>query len=336
MARPSVPPLKDLAAKKGILFGSGTNANHLQSDEEYASLIAEQCAIITPSNELKMKYLQPSPHTFKFDESDWIVSWAQARKILVHGTSLVYGIPQAMPTWVDSYLNRDNARGIMVKHVSTVVRHYAGRVRSWDVVNEALQGGDLRETVWLKLVGPDYLEIAYKTAAEADPKAMLVYNENNLEWANQDGKRNGTVKLLENLLSKKAPVHALGIQAHLRHEMGGLEPAKLRQFMDRISDLGLKLRISELDSRERDSDVDVKARDRSVAEYYAAFMSVVLENRNVVDVETWNLTDRYTWLSKEAPRRDGQAVRPLPFDESLAPKPAYEALARAFQQAPPR
>jgi len=333
MPRMSVSPLKDLAARKGILFGSATNANHLKADKEYADLIAEQCAIITPSNELKMKYLQPSPNTFKFDEGDWIVHWAESHNMQLHGTSLVYGIPAAMPAWVDGYLNRSNARDIMVNYVSTVARHYAGKVRSWDVVNEALQGRDLRETIWLRFVGPDYLEIAYKTAGEADPDALLVYNENNIEWADQDRKRSGTLMLLNNLLARKAPVHALGIQAHLRYEMGGFEHSKMREFMNHVSDLGLKIRISELDCRERDNDVGVKDRDRGVAQYYQEFLDVVLENKNVIDVETWNLTDRYTWLSKEATRQDGQAVRPLPFDESLTPKPAYGALAQAFQHA---
>lgn len=333
---PSVTPLKDLAAAKGILFGSATNNEHLREDRPYADLIAEECAIITPANELKMKYLQPGPNSFKFENGDWMVHWAQSRGIKVHGHALVYGENGALPPWANSHINPGNAREIMLKHITTVARHYAGKVVSWDVVNEALQGPDLKDTIWSRNVGPDYIEIAFKTAREADPSAMLCYNETNIEWANQGGKREGTLRLLGNLQSKNAPVQALGIQSHLRYEMGGFEPGKMRKFLNQVSDLGLKIRISELDCRERDSDTDTASRDKTVAQYYGDYLNTVLENKNVIVVETWNLTDRYTWLSKEAPRRDGQPVRPLPFDENLRPKPAFDAMAQAFEHAPSR
>jgi endo-1,4-beta-xylanase len=333
---PSGVILKDLAAQKGILFGSATNNEHLKDDHEYADLIAEQCAIITPANELKMKYLQPGPNSFKFEIGDWMIHWAQSHDIKVHGHALVYGENGALPPWANGGINRGNAKDIMVKHITTVAQHYAGKVISWDVVNEALQGQDLKDTIWSRNVGPDYLEIAFKTARDADPNAMLCYNETNIEWANQEGKREGTLKLLKNLQSKQAPVQALGIQSHLRYEMGGFDAGKMRKFLNQVSDLGLKIRISELDSRERESDTDVPSRDKGVAQYYAEYLNTVLENKNVIVVETWNLTDRYTWLTKEAPRHDGQAVRPLPFDDQLHPKPVVDAIAQAFEQAPSR
>jgi endo-1,4-beta-xylanase len=334
--QPSGVILKDLAAQKGILFGSATNNEHLKDDHEYADLIAAQCAIITPANELKMKYLQPGPNSFKFEIGDWMIHWAQSHDIKVHGHALVYGENGALPPWANGGINRDNAKDIMVKHITTVAQHYAGKVISWDVVNEALQGQDLKDTIWSRNVGPDYLEIAFKTARDADPNAMLCYNETNIEWANQEGKREGTLKLLKNLQSKQAPVQALGIQSHLRYEMGGFDAGKMRKFLNQVSDLGLKIRISELDSRERESDSDVPSRDKGVAQYYAEYLNTVLENKNVIVVETWNLTDRYTWLTKEAPRHDGQAVRPLPFDDQLHPKPAVDAIAQAFEHAPSR
>jgi|HubBroStandDraft_6_1064221.scaffolds.fasta_scaffold01203_7 endo-1,4-beta-xylanase len=334
--QPSGVILKDLAAQKGILFGSATNNEHLKDDHEYADLIAAQCAIITPANELKMKYLQPGPNSFKFEIGDWMIHWAQSHDIKVHGHALVYGENGALPPWANGGINRDNAKDIMVKHITTVAQHYAGKVVSWDVVNEALQGQDLKDTIWSRNVGPDYLEVAFKTARDADPNAMLCYNETNIEWANQEGKREGTLKLLKNLQSKQAPVQALGIQSHLRYEMGGFDAGKMRKFLNQVSDLGLKIRISELDSRERESDSDVPSRDKGVAQYYAEYLNTVLENKNVIVVETWNLTDRYTWLTKEAPRHDGQAVRPLPFDDQLHPKPAVDAIAQAFEHAPSR
>jgi endo-1,4-beta-xylanase len=328
--------LKEVASQKGILFGTAVNGPRLDDDHSYAELVAEQCAIITPNNELKMRYLRPDPNKFNFDAPDRMLHWAQSHGIKMRGHTLVYGEPAALPTWFDSYVNRNNARDVMVKHITTVVRHYAGKLHSWDVVNEALQAGELRQTPWLRFIGPDYLEIAYRTAAEADPNVLLVYNENNLEFAQQDAKRSGCLKLLNSLISKRAPIHALGMQSHLRWEMGGFDAGKTRKFLRQVSDMGLKIFITELDCREPQETSEIGERDRTIAQYYADYLGNVLENRNVTVVQTWNLTDRYTWLQHEAPRRDGQKVRPLPFDENLNPKPAFDAIAAAVEHAAPR
>jgi len=328
--------LKDVASQKGLIFGSATNKDHLEHDKDYANLIAQQCAIITPATELKMKYLRPSPDAFKFDVADWMLHWAQSHGIQMRGHTLVYGEDSVLPAWFNSYVNKNNAKDVMVKHITTVMRHYAGKMHSWDVVNEALQGGDLRQTPYFRLIGPDYLEIAYRTAAEADPNATLVYNENNLEFARQEPKRNAALKLLKDLVSKKAPLHAFGMQSHLRWEMGGFDAGKTRKFLNQVSDLGLKIFITELDCQERQSDVSVSDRDRTIAQYYADYLGTVLENKSVTVVQTWNLTDRYTWMAHTTPRSDGQPIRPLPFDQNLSPKPVVQAMAKAFEQAASR
>jgi endo-1,4-beta-xylanase len=328
--------LKDVASQKGLIFGSATNKDHLEKDKDYANLIAQQCAIITPATELKMKYLRPSPDAFKFDVGDWMLHWAQSHGIQMRGHTLVYGEESTLPSWFHSYVNKNNAKDVMVNHITTVVRHFAGKLHSWDVVNEALLGGDWRETPWLKLVGPDYVEIAYRTAAEADPNGTWVYNENNLEFVDQEAKRNRTLKLLSGLVSKKVPIHALGIQGHLRWDMGAFDAGKVRKFLNQVSDLGLKIFVTEMDCRDRESDVSVADRDRTIAQYYGDYLGTVLENKNVVVVETWNLTDRYTWMAHTTPRSDGQPIRPLPFDQNLSPKPAVDAIAKAFEHASSR
>lgn len=328
--------LRDAATQKGILFGTAVNEAKLEQDRDYANLVAQQCAIITPNAELKMRYLRPNPNSFNFDVPDRMLHWAESHNIQMRGHTLVYGEESALPPWFHSYVNRSNARDVMLKHINTVARHYAGKLHSWDVVNEALQGSELRQTPWLQLIGPEYIEIAYRATAEADPKTLLVYNENNLEFVQQDGKRNGCLKLLDGLVSKRVPIHALGMQSHLRWEMGGFDPGKTRKFLKQVSDMGLKIFITELDCHEPENKSEIAERDRTIAQYYADYLGTVLENKNVTVVQTWNLTDRYTWLGHEAPRRDGQPVRPLPFDENLNPKPAFDAIATAFERAAAR
>jgi endo-1,4-beta-xylanase len=183
----------------------------------------------------------------------------------------------------------------------------------------------------LRLLGPEYMNIAFQTAAEADPKAIRTYNDMYVEEANNDTKRAEVLKLLNQLLAKNIPVQALGIQAHLRWDMGQFDARKVRDFVRQVSDLGLQVFITELDLREHDSDKELSARDRSIADFYYEFLSGILEEKSVKVVISWGLTDRYTWLANQAPRSDRQPVRPLIFSDNLDRKPAFDAFKNAFE-----
>jgi endo-1,4-beta-xylanase len=326
--------LKDIAAQKGILYGSAVGWMHLQRDPGLANLTVQQDSIVTPETELKWKYLLPRPDKFAFDYADALVHWAQSHDLFIHGTALVWH--EALPSWFDGYVNRGNARDLLVNYIRTVLKHYRGKIHSWDVVNEGITGNGLRDTPWRRLLGDDYIETAFHASEEADASTIRVYNDTNMEGENTDPKRDQVVRLMDKLVSKKAPVQAFGIQGHLRYDMGPFNAGKYRKFLSRIADLGLQIFVTELDCRDNDSDTTTEQRDRSVAKYYEDYLSTVLEQKAVKVVITWGLADRYTWLSTQAPRRDGQPVRPLLFDQDLAPKPAFEAVKRAFENAPPR
>ncbi|NES25899.1 MAG: endo-1,4-beta-xylanase, partial [Symploca sp. SIO3E6] len=237
-----------------------------------------------------------------------------------------------------------------VNHIKKVARYYAGKMHSWDVVNEAVypthgRAEGLRNSPWLEFLGPDYIELAFHTAREADPKALLVYNENHLWYEGQlrsntpsgEAKRAAVLKLLERLKSKGTPIDVLGIQGHLRgHQLEQLNPKKLRAFLADVADLDLKIMITELDVRDHKLPKDIDVRDRLVAKAYEDFLSVVLDEPAVMAVFTWGLSDRDTWLSKFARRKDGLPVRPLPLDAQLNRKLAWNAIARAFDNAPMR
>lgn len=333
-------PLRERAAKKGLLYGAATQYESLFQNSKFAEHFAQECAILVPARELKWDALRPSPDRFNFTKADRMAKFALAHDMLLRGHTLVWH--KALPRWFEDVVNSQNAEKILIDHIKTVAGHYAGKMHSWDVVNEAIQPSDgradgLRKTPWLQFLGPDYIDIAFRAAAEADPEALLVYNDHKLEYAkpNNQARRTKVLRLLERLKSSGTPIHALGLQSHLGVSLNDFNPKKLRNFLKDVASLGLKILVTEMDVTEKQPR-DVAARDRLIAGIYEDYLSVVLDEPAVSAVITWGLSDRYTWLSRVAPRKDGTPVRPLPLDAKMERKLAWNAIARAFDRAPTR
>jgi endo-1,4-beta-xylanase len=331
-------PLRDRAKAKGLLFGACAQPEEFNTPA-FAQIFAQQCGIMVPEGALEFKALRSSLDEFNFQTADELLAFARAHNISFRGHSFVW---HNLPSWFEAKVNAGNARRVMEEHIAKVGGHYAGHMHSWDVVNEAIALWDhrpdgLRNTPWLRFLGPDYIELAFRAAAKADPKALLVYNENRLEYdiPEHENQRHVVLKLLEKLRSKGAPVQALGIQSHLTTR-NGLNPKKIREFLREVSGMGLKILVTELDVADKDFPSDVPSRDRMIADVYETYLSAVLDERAVIAVLTWGLSDRYSWLSKYAPRADGVPVRPLPLDANFKPKSAWQAIATAFDHAPAR
>lgn len=334
-------PLRDRAAAKGLIYGAATVKRMLDSDREYARRFAQECGILVPDWQLKWRTVHPTPKSFDFTAADWLAEFARAHQMLFRGHTLVWH--EDLPPWFQEQVNSQNAKQILLKHITTLVKHYAGKIHSWDVVNEAILPDDrqvhgLRNTPWLKLLGPDYIEIAFRAAAEADPQALLVYNDHRLDYDRRDDERRRTavLRLLERLKSRGVPIHALGMQAHLYAEETRFNSKKLRNFLQEIAGLGLKITITEMDVTDQKLPRDVGVRDRIIAGMYEDYLSVVLDEPATIAVLTWGLSDRYSWLTKYKPREDRASVRPLPLDAEYRRKLAWKAMARAFDNAPAR
>lgn len=334
-------PLRDRAAAKGLIYGAATVKRMLDSDPEYARRFAQECGILVPDWQLKWRTVHPTPKSFDFAAADWLAEFARAHQMLFRGHTLVWH--EDLPPWFQEQVNSQNAKQILLKHITTLVKHYAGKIHSWDVVNEAILPDDhqvrgLRNTPWLKLLGPDYIEIAFRAAAEADPRALLVYNDHHLDYDRSDDERRRTavLRLLERLKSRGVPIHALGMQAHLNAEETRFNSKKLRNFLQEIAGLGLKITITEMDVTDQKLPRDVGVRDRIIAGMYEDYLSVVLDEPATIAVLTWGLSDRYSWLTKYKPRDDRASVRPLPLDAQYRRKLAWKAMARAFDNAPVR
>jgi endo-1,4-beta-xylanase len=312
----------------------------IYGDRALAEIIIQQCGILVPELELKWDMLRPTPGTFDFSGADSLYDFAKLHQILLRGHTLVWYA--ALPQWFATTANSANAETLLRTHISTVVGRYAGKMQSWDVVNEAVEISDgrpdnLRKSPWLQLLGPDYIEMAFRAAHQADPKVPLVYNENFLEPENEasEQKRRVVLNLLTDLKKKGVPIHALGIQSHLYAETYATGP-KFKRFLAAISDLGLDILVTEMDVRDKNLPSDIQIRDRKVADQYYNYLSFLLQFKAVKTVLTWGLSDRYTWLSQGSARPDGLPVRPLPYGADYQPAPAWDAIHRAFEEASPR
>ncbi|MBA3921821.1 MAG: endo-1,4-beta-xylanase, partial [Nostocaceae cyanobacterium] len=181
--------LKERASVKGLIYGAAIRHDHLAVDAQLASCVIQECGILVPEWGLKWstpdKPLRPSPDSFDFRAADQSLEFALANGLLFRGHTLVWH--ESLPDWFSKTVNHQNAREFLATHIQTVVGRYAGKIHSWDVVNEAIEPSDgrsdgLRSSPWLEFLGSDYIDLAFRMASQADPKALLVYNDYGLDY----------------------------------------------------------------------------------------------------------------------------------------------------------
>jgi endo-1,4-beta-xylanase len=334
--------LRQIAASRGLLFGSMIRGELLAKNRAYAELIARECGLFV-SREMHFDYLEPHRGAFEFGRVDEDRAWAEAHQMQLRGACLLWG--EHVPDWFAGLGDRAAATRAMTDHIAMVCRHFAGRMQSWDVVNEAIKPEEgradgLRRTAFLDLVGSEYLDIAFRTARESDPKAKLVYNEFGIELdrPDQQKKRDAVLRLLDGFKKRGVPIDALGVQSHLRTDlMANFNDRVFADFLRAVADRGLEIMLTELDVGDRAAPADIARRDALVAAACRRYLDAVLADRAVTAVISWGLTDRDDWVNspKNPERRaDGLAARPLPFDADYLPKPAYVAIAEALNAAP--
>ena len=329
-------------AAHGLLYGCAVNMNALGADAAYAALVREQCRIVVAENAMKWGALRPSADGFNFDQADALVAFAETNRMKIRGHNLVWH--QSNPRWLEATATKENARELLVTHIETVAGRYAGRMHSWDVVNEAIRVADgradgLRDSLWLRLIGEEYIELAFKTAREADPQALLTYNEYGIEEETRAGeqKREAAIEMLRRMVARRVPVDAVGVQSHIAAavvagETGVQVGAGLMRFIAAVRELGLQVFITEMDVNDRALAADGPGRDAAVAAAYKQYLELALADPAVKAVLTWGITDRYTWLGQEEGRADGKPERPLPFDAEGKAKASFYAVREAFDQ----
>ncbi len=341
--------LKAHAHRRGLLAGCAVSAANLREDD-FTRVLAEQYSLIVPENAMKFGPLRPTPTDYNFTDADALVQFAHQHKIKIRGHNFVWH--EQLPAWFATTVTKDNARKILTDHIHTVAGRYKGKIQSWDVVNEAIHPPDgrtdnLRKSPWLELIGPDYLDLAYRTARQADPHAKLTYNEYGIENESElnQTKRAATLDLLKRLKAAGTPIDALGIQSHIAAGNGQTWGKGLRDLISQAKSMGLEVYLTELDVNDdavpgaADSAADTAARDQIIAAAYRDYLAVALDNKAVKAVLTWGLTDKHSWLNGIKSHREklpNRPQRPLPFDPDYQPAPAFFAMRDAFDRAPHR
>jgi endo-1,4-beta-xylanase len=301
----------------GFSIGASADPGWLRTDAEYARILSSQFDMLTPENVMKAGPIHPERDRFEFAPADALVNFAQRHEMRVHGHALVWH--NQLPGWLlDRSWTPDEWQCHLESHIRTVVGHFRGNIAAWDVVNEAVaDDGSLRDTPWLRGLGPAYLESAFRIAHEEDPSARLFYNDYGAEGLG--AKSDSVFHLLQRLLDKGIPVRGVGLQMHVTPE----EHPPLHELaanMERLGRLGLEVHITEMDVRLRQP-ADAKALERQ-AKLYADVLDVCLGAAHCTALVQWGVADRHSWIPGYFPGW-GQA---LVFDEEYRPKPAHQAL----------
>ncbi len=284
--------------------------------------------MLTPENAMKFEPLRPSRERYDFDHADALVDFAEKHAMQVRGHTLVWH--QQLPSWLtERDWTRDELIEILREHITTVVGRYRGRVAAWDVVNEAVaDDGSLRDTIWRQVIGPEYIDMAFRWAHEADPDALLFYNDYGGEVLGP--KSDAIYALVRDLLQRDVPIHGVGLQTHVSLDWFP-EPQdiaanvdSLSANMDRLSALGLVVHITETDVRiERPITEDELAKQ---ARIYGAALEACLSAQNCKALVLWGFTDRHSWIPYAFPGTGAALV----FDDAYRPKPAYHSLIDGF------
>ena len=313
-----------------IPYGSAVRAGVLATDMKYREAVVANCDIIVPEGEMKWPDVHPARNRFDFAKADALVDFARQNKIEIRGHTLAwYG---GMPAWTAAIDNRAEAERELVDHIETVVSRYRGAIPSWDVVNEPLaewpeDESSLRPSIWTSRLGPDYLPIALRATAAADPDARLVLNEYDVEFegARFAARRKALVRLLRSLRDRDVPLHAVGLQAHLFADRA-IDRDGLQELLAEIAALKLDVLITELDVIDYGLPGKVSERDALVAGIAAQFLEAVCDVVRPSAILTWGLSDRYTWVPTYFKRPDGMPNRPLPLDAELKRKPLFDII----------
>ena len=340
--------LRKLAAEKGMLYGTTISARQITGDPRFVDLVLQQTGLVVAENDMKWQVMNRRARgDDDYGPADTIATFALENDLALRGHNLLWY--HRTPNWFFDLDNRQDIEAAIVERIRGLAGRYRGMVHSWDVVNEPIEPKDggpdgLRTGVFLEMFGPAYLDLAYRTAREADPAARLVVNEYDVELdtPEQEVRRTTLLNVLERMRRSGTPVDAVGVQAHLSCAGGPpFSAARLRRFLADVAGLGLTIQITELDVTDENAPADEAVRDRLVADAYSRFLDAALDEPAVKMVVTWGLSDRHSWIVRKETheskwRADGLPSRPLPFDADLKPKPAFEAIAQAFAHAPQR
>jgi endo-1,4-beta-xylanase len=317
----------------GVNFGYSLSSTALIEDSEYAKIVEGDATIVTPENDMKWRRIQPERKVYDFSRANVIVEEAQLNGQSVRGHVLVWH--RQLPEWLEEGdWTRDELIAVMRDHITKVVGYYRnvypGVVTQWDVVNEAFHSdGTRRETIWQEIIGDDYIELAFRFARDADPDALLFYNDfyDAGIVADHDGasadrsscddvpKCAATKELADTFVRSGVPIDGIGFEAHIFD----LEPPNYLELASWTGPLGLQWALTEVDVALDGNDGDDSDKLNEQADVYEAMTTDCLDSPNCNTIVLWGVSDGHSWIPRESDDELGHA---LLYDVDYQPKPA--------------
>jgi endo-1,4-beta-xylanase len=333
--------LRSLAEEAGIEFGVAVNTDLLANNGKYRHIVNTQYSSVTAENVMKWEALNPAPGVYDWAAAEELIANAEANGQVVRGHTLVWH--NQLPTWLTTGdYSAEELRAILENHVRTVAGHFAGRIQQWDVVNEIFNddaAGSFRETIWyqayedLGLPGEQYVADVFRWAHQADPQALLFYNDYNLEFTGP--KSNAAYAFVQKLLAAGVPIHGVGFQGHLDTQYGFPD---LQDNLERFAELGLQVALTEVDVRTfvtkkpngtyTNTPAD-PAEGAEQVDYWVRTLEACLAVEACKSYTVWGVSDANSWIPGWF---TGQGAGLL-FDMHSNPKPQYEALREVLRAA---
>ncbi|MDR0411300.1 MAG: endo-1,4-beta-xylanase [Treponema sp.] len=304
-------------------FLIGNIASGVDMDDLRYDILTTHHNIVTAENAMKPQYLQGTKGVFTFGDADAIVDKALSRGLKVHGHTLAWH--QQSPAWMNSEgVSRETAVSNLITHAKTVVEHFKGRVVSWDVLNEAISDNPpnsedwrtgLRQSPWFKAIGADYVEIVFKAAREADPKAKLYYNDYNLDNPSKAAAVYNMVKDINERnpdVDGRPLIDGIGMQGHYNSRTN---PANVENSLQRFISLGVEVSITELDVQYGEAGKQTDEQKIAQGLVYAELFNVFKKYAEYIGrVTMWGIDDSSSWRKQACPTM---------FNDTLRPKPAF-------------
>jgi endo-1,4-beta-xylanase len=326
--------LREQADKRKFLIGAAVNPALLR-EAAYSSTLAREFNMVEAENAMKWSGIRPGREKFNFEPGDKVVAFAQAHNMKVRGHCLLWS--EYNPGWLSKgNFTPEQLSKLLEEHITTVMKHYAGKVFAWDVVNESfLADGKIEASIWydspgigLAGKGSAYIEQAFRWARAADPNALLFYNDYDTEGLN--AKSDAVYEMVKDFKKRGVPIDGVGIQAHLLN-LDMKEISSLAANMARLTALGLQVHITEMDVA-----VPIDSKGKLVdqahlarqADIYRFVATACMKTPGCTALMTWGFTDKYSWIPGHTKGAKGNA---LLFDQFYKPKPAYHAVREVLE-----
>ncbi len=308
--------IRRYADAKKLDFGVAVRPSDMLYPER-AELLADHFNILVAENTMKMQYLRPNPTFWNWSDIDQLINFAEEHKMKIKGHTFIWHSQNS--GFVSSLNTREDALKVLRETITETLTRYKGRIAEYDICNEIFEeNGTLRDSVWMRTIGPEYVDIAFQTAREADPSVKLLLNDYNNEYAGT-AKADAFYNLVKYMVERGIPIDGVGFQMHMIAK-DPIKEAALLANIRRFNDLGLTVSFTEVDVRIQMPVTPEKEAQQEAA--YKTLLRIAMEEPNVKSFILWGYTDLQSWI----PATFGGYGSAHLFDDKFQPKPVYHTL----------